>query len=135
MIFLAKNAIKRKPKKPDCWAPSPVVLDHTEISLQAPPLHPLPSKVRSVFAASEVRTACFSLVSLGPAFFEGFGCVLPRSPGVWHPLLLQKTWPFYLLELNKSAQSFSRFFFSLSFEKQKKTRISKTHLFALEVFC
>ena len=39
------------------------------------------------------------------------------------------------LELNKSAQSFSRFFFSLSFEKQKKTRISKTHLFALEVFC
>ena len=61
MIFLAKNAIKTT-KKPDCWAPSPVVLDHTEISLQAPPLHPLPSKVRSVFSASEVRDACVSLV-------------------------------------------------------------------------
>lgn len=125
MIFLAKNAIKRKPKKPDCWAPSPVVLDHTEISLQAPPLHPLPSKVRSVFAASEVRTACFSLVSLGPAFFEGFGCVLPRSPGVWHPLLLQKTWPFYLWNSIKALKALAGFFFPSVLRNKKRQGFPK----------
>lgn len=120
----SKKCLKKN-KKPDwIWAPSPVVLDHTEISLQAPPLHPLPSKVRSVFSASEVRFCVFCWF-LGSVLMCRFGCVLPRSPGVWHPFLLQKTWHFYLWNSPKSAQSFSRFFFSLSFEKQSRQGFPK----------
>lgn len=108
-FFFAKNAIKKTTKKPDwIWAPF-LYRD-------------LLASTTTASIAQQSAIGVFSLRGansvfrwfLGPVLMCRFGCVLPRSPGVWHPFLLQKTWHFYLWNSIKALNALAGFLFPQS---------------------
>ena len=109
MIFLAKNAIKNNKKTrllgtfPSGFGPYRDLLASTTTASFAQ------QSAIGVFSLRGAWRVCV-VGSWAPFWCAGFGCVLPRSPGVWHPLLLQKTWHFYLWNSIKVLKALAFFF-------------------------
>ena len=132
---IAKNAIKKNNKKPDCWAPflpqwfwtiprSPCKHHHCILC---------PAKCDRCFQPQRCVTRVFFVGSWAPFWCAGLDVYYPGAQGSGIRSCCRKLGP-NLWNSIKVLKALAGFFFP-QFWETKSTRISKTHLFALEVFC